>query len=457
MRAIITILILFLFQNGFSQFHINLSPRHQNSLSEVKSGHRRIKQFHKYFKRDSSKHLRKLKRQARRSWDSMVQVTRNQELLRSKFPKMYATTRANPLDSLNDGVSKWRLTLSDTTASDSLKEVAVNRIRDLTVAKLRYYPNFNSIEDVFHNLPDTALWQDLKGQVPEVDSLSRIFASPRDLVEHSSKESEKRFTDITASRLGTSMTGGPGDFPNPKDSYKKNIEPYQNLMGSIKANNGKVSKEMVDSLVTNPKVLEVATQKVSQLFSKYSSFSNSNDLSDARRRTSLNGKTFFERIVLGGSFNIISTDPVSIDCSPQVGYRFTSLFMVGIGMNYRATFGDSITHQSWNVSSSNTAFKVLTSYEIINSWYVYAESEFSRSKVSEPKQNKGSGWNANYFVGVGRKFLVHPKLFMTLTALYNLNPDSQNQIYPQRFQIRLGFQTSDLAFRKKQINYDPNR
>ena len=122
-------------------------------------------------------------------------------------------------------------------------------------------------------------------------------------------------------------------------------------------------------------------------------------------------------------------------------------------MNYRATFGDSINY-SWNVSSRNVAVKAFTSYEFINSWFLYGESQFTNLGKNEGGKSE---WNANYFIGIGKKFLVHPKLHMTLTGLYNLNSETQNELYPQRFQIRVGFQTSDLAFRKKQINYDPNR
>lgn len=296
-------------------------------------------------------------------------------------------------------------------------------------------------------------WSEIKNKMPAVDSLEGIFSDPADLLDHSIKMSENHLEGFATTQASTLAGGDFSNAPGLESAYGGTLGDAKKVSGSLKSMDGATSKQRVDSLLNDSKVIEAATQKVSGLFSKYSSFSNSNDLSDAKKRTSLEGKTFFERIVLGGTFNVVSTSPVSIDFAPQVGYRFNSLFTVGVGMNYRATFGDSINY-SWHVSSRNIAVKSFASYEFINSWFFYGESQFSSLGKTEGRKNE---WNANYFIGLGKKFLVHPKLHMTLTALYNLNSETQNQLYPQRFQIRVGFQTSDLAFRKKQVNYDPNR
>jgi hypothetical protein len=66
-------------------------------------------------------------------------------------------------------------------------------------------------------------------------------------------------------------------------------------------------------------------------------------------------------------------------------------------------------------------------------------------------------WKSNYFIGAGKKFLVHPKLYLTTTLLYNLNNDTKNPVHPRRFQVKVGFQLSELATRKKKIYYNPNR
>lgn len=453
MKAFATILLICIVQYGYSQLNINLSPKHQSKLSAVKSGHKRAKQFYKFFRRDSIKHLKRLNKQIKRSWDSVARANRSQYLNPAQVSKLNRYISKETVDSLDSQIRKWKAILNDSTSGDSLKAIAKSRAKDLTITRLRYDPGYPAFERALLDRPDSSSWTEIKDKMPGIDSLEGIFSDPGELLDHSIKMSEHHLEGFATASAGTL---GAGDFSSAKElenSYGGTLKDANNITGSLKSMDGAMSKQGVDSVLTNNKVLEAATQKVSHLFSKFTSFSSSSDLSDAKKRTSLEGKTFLERIVIGGTFNVVSTDPVSIDFAPQIGYRFTSLFTVGVGMNYRATFGDSINY-SWHVSSRNIAVKAFTSYEFINSWFLTGESQFS--SLGKNESNK-TDWNANYFIGIGKKFLVHPKLHMTLTALYNLNSENQNQLYPQRFQIRVGFQTSDLAFRKKQVNYDPNR
>jgi hypothetical protein len=412
-----------------------------------------MKQFYKFYKRDSIKHLKKLNKQIKKYWDSVARANRNQHLTSAQVSELNRSVSLKAMDSIDGQIRMWRSILNDSTSSDSLKAIGKNTAKDLTITRLRYDPNYPALESLFINNPDSMSWDEIKDKMPAVDSLEGIFSDPADLLDHSIKMSENHLEGFATSQASSLVGGDFSSSPGLESAYGSTLKDAKNAAGSLKSMDGGISKQRVDSLLNDSKVMEAATQKVSGLFSKYSSFSNSNDLSDAKKRTSLEGKTFFERIVIGGTFNVVSTSPISIDFAPQVGYRFTSLFTVGVGMNYRATFGDSINY-TWHVSSRNIAVKPFVSYEFINSWFFYGEAQFS--SLGKDEEGK-SVWNANCFIGIGKKFLVHPKLHMTLTGLYNLNSETQNQLYPQRFQIRVGFQTSDLAFRKKQVNYDPNR
>lgn len=198
-----------------------------------------------------------------------------------------------------------------------------------------------------------------------------------------------------------------------------------------------------------------AQNSISKLMSKYREFSNSADLSDAVKHTSLKGSAFRERLVIGGHFNIVSTQPVSVDFSPQLGYKFNTRFFIGIGMNYRATFGDSIRN-SYFVSPANTSYKAFISHDVIRDFYACGEWEKSGISLSS-NDRTSKQWKDNYFVGVGKRFLVHSKLYFTMTALYNLNSEHQNPVHPNRFQIRMGFQLSEGALAKRKSYFHPNR
>jgi hypothetical protein len=151
----------------------------------------------------------------------------------------------------------------------------------------------------------------------------------------------------------------------------------------------------------------------------------------------------------------VSTHPLSIDFSPQLGYKFNTRFFVGVGMNYRTTFGDSIKN-SYYVSPSNTSYKAFISYDVIKAFYAFGEWEKSGiAKSSNDKTSKQ--WKDNYFIGIGKRFLVLPKLYFTMTVLYNLNGEDHNPVHPNRFQVRTGFQLSEAALAKKKSYYHPNR
>jgi hypothetical protein len=128
---------------------------------------------------------------------------------------------------------------------------------------------------------------------------------------------------------------------------------------------------------------------------------------------------------------------------------------MGAGMSYRCTLGDSIRN-SYYVSPSNTSYKAFISYDVVKVFYAFGEWE--KTSISRSSNDKTlKQWKDNYFIGAGKRFLVLPKLYFTMTVLYNLNGEDHNPVHPNRFQVRTGFQLSELALAKKKPYYDPNR
>lgn len=451
-----TIALLLLVSQGFSQsVNINLSSNHQRKLSTLKSGHSRMKKFYTYFKRDSIKHFKELNRQQKRNWDSVARAGRKQARLNRNLSKNIPQNVNHTQDSLNHIINSLTSIINDSTASDSIKSSAKAYVKDILIAKLKNDPNFTALEE-HHNVLDSATWDDISKQFSGIDSLRSFFYNPSDLFEYSERYAETRLARMSEFRTLSNASNYFDQVKNIQKIY--NVSNYKDELKDsvLEVGKDKAVEKALDYFAKNPTKLEAAGQMASKLFSRYNAFANSNDLSNARKNTSMEGKTLFERLVIGGTFNVLSTQPISIDLSPQVGYKFTSRFFVGAGMNYRATFGDSINY-SWYVSPSNTSVRAFMNYDIVKSWYAYLEGEVSGGSRQTIEQNEKNKWNYNYFIGAGRRFLIHPKMNMIVTALYNLNNQKQNPVHPQRFQVRVGFQLSDLALRKKQINYDPNR
>ena len=60
-----------LFGQGFK---INLSPKHEQKLGMIKSGHKRMMSYYKFYKKDSAHHLKKITKRAKQYRDSLYKA-----------------------------------------------------------------------------------------------------------------------------------------------------------------------------------------------------------------------------------------------------------------------------------------------------------------------------------------------------------------------------------------------
>ena len=212
----------------------------------------------------------------------------------------------------------------------------------------------------------------------------------------------------------------------------------------------KKAKEKAEEMTTkylkeHPEIMNAVQKRMSLLMKKYSMVPNSNDLSTAIKKTSLKGRTFKERIVLAANFQALSYKPVTVDFSPSAGYKVNSRFVVGLGGLYRQTFKDSALRLSPQV----IGYKAFSSYDVVKSFFAYAE--FARNSPGVKVQDNRSEriWNNVLIAGIGKKFLIHPKIEMTLVVGYDFFHQNMDPIYPRPFILRIGFQTGELAFLKR--------
>jgi len=222
--------------------------------------------------------------------------------------------------------------LKDSTASDSAKQLATGKIKELALQRARQYPGFQHILEKYQLSSDTADWKTVTNQVPGLDTLSGLFnSSPEKLFTMAEEQANKHAQSLMGNTPGGSfaevekLKDLPGQY---KTQYEKYTDPDQLKTQGKEA----AVKEAADYFAKHADKLQGAQQKVSKLLSKYREFSNSNDLSTAVKRTSMEGKTFWEHLLIGGNFNVVSTRPFSLDLSPQLGYRIRTNLAIGVGM-----------------------------------------------------------------------------------------------------------------------------
>ena len=458
LRCLTTVFCFILLTTSQAQnFHLSLSQKHSQQLNTIKDGHKRLVKYYKFYKKDSANYSRSQQRKYQHILDSTYRTRAKQRKHQRRLSKegVLALQKYDGTDTLSQKMIGWYAIVKDSTASDSAKQVVKGRVKELALQRARQYPGFQHLLEKYQVTGDTTNWKAVTRQVPGLDTLSDLFnSSPEKLFTMAEEQANKHAQSLMGKTLGGSFAEAdklkdlPGQY---KAQYEKYTDPDQ-----LKAQGKDAAvKEAADYFAKNADKLQGAQQKVSKLLSKYREFSNSNDLSTAVKRTSMEGKTFWEHLLVGGNFNVVSTQPFSLDLSPQLGYKIKTNLAFGVGMNYRYTYSDSIKNGHY-VSPTNTSFKAFGNYDIIKSFFLY--TEFERSGIKSASNDKtAKTWKNNYFVGVGRKFLVVPKVYLTITALYNLNNESYNPVHPHRFQIRTGFQLSELAIKKKKYIYDPNR
>jgi hypothetical protein len=440
-------------------FLINLSPNHQQKLNTIKSGHQRMMKYYKYYKKDSTHHSKKQEKKYKHTIDSTFKAERKDERLRKRMARkgiILPDNRLAKADETDKQLRYWHTVMKDSCSSDSTRKAAKLKVRELAIEKAKRHPGFQHLTDRYNISGDTVNWQQIAQQVPGLDTLSEVFdSSPEQLFKVAEEQSIKQFSDFTGAGAVQKEFAEAEKLKSLPDQYKKEYEKYTDKDQLKKEGKDKAVNEAMDYFAAHPERIQAAQAKMGKLLSKYREFSNSADLKGAVKQTSMQGKTFFEHLVFGGNFNILSTDPVSVDLSPMLGYKFTTKFFIGVGMVYRHTFSDSIKN-SWYVSPVNTGYKVFANYDVAKGFFAYTEWERSgiASKLNDKSKKE---WKNNYFIGAGKKFLVHPKLYLVTTLLYNLNNEDHNPVHPRRFQVKVGFQLSELATRKKKIYYNPNR
>ena len=142
MRNLITILTLILPAVLLGQgIKINLSPKHSQKLTEIKSGHARMTKYYKYYKKDSIASVKKQFKKARHAWDS----ARRSGIMALKIDReltkrgIHGNKQILFGDSLKTKFASYKRVLADSTSSDSARRYAKHQVRRISKNKIDEY------------------------------------------------------------------------------------------------------------------------------------------------------------------------------------------------------------------------------------------------------------------------------------------------------------------------------
>ena len=229
------------------------------------------------------------------------------------------------------------------------------------------------------------------------------------------------------------------------EALKQTPDKYQQQMHKLNDRNAmqdqlkkKATLQATELFKEHGDKLQTAQSKLTKLKRKYSTVLNSNDLSTAIKRKSLKGEPFKKRLYLSGNFQIISTDPVSLDASPMLGYRFDKKLTAGITGTYRHTFGSY--QPGIRVSENMSGYGTFISYDVVKSFFAYSEAERMNVQVKEPLTDlKHREWVSGVHAGIGRVFSFSKLLKSQVLFLYNFSHKNNKELYPRKFIVKVGF------------------
>lgn len=480
--------LCFFLVESIAQNHPVLSQKHLDKINNHSSISRKLSLYRKFSKKDSIRHIK----QANRYWKAQTgsltkaMVAREKALAkRSKkvkdginskiyilvykpWAKREATRYLNLFDKSGfKASSSFRIILKNyledyflkATQNDSILYALKQQIPDLQLPK-QLASKVNLYKAI--NVGDLQQAKNKLDGINPINKKAQRYAGKYGKYKNAfSNATQKGFVKTKGTKLATqyaSQKNGASELNEVKghlgeaeklkgfpDEYRDKMNQLQDS-AYIKEQAKKKAEELAMQYIEqHPEIMQGAQSKMRLLMKTYSVVPNSNDLSTATKRTSLKGKTFFERLQIAANFQVISLKPIAIDFAPQVGYKFNSKFVVGIGGLYRKTFGDSLR----SISSDAFGYKAFTTYEVLGKFFVNGEFGRNSPGLKNTEGNSQRAWEKTLVFGVGRKMLIHPKIEMTLMVGYNFMHQNGDTVYPKPWAIRVGFQTSELAFLNK--------
>ena len=457
LKGLLTIALIICCSLGLAQEppkHISLSKKQIAKVNRTNDPLKKLKKYARFYSKDSVRHMRKV----RKYWKQRLKAASNElqasstsetELVKEVEGKVNEELRIgkDELGIRNEEIALGERILVDSALLESAKEKGKEEWEALEKPEeLKGLEGYNDMK------LDPALKQRVFSEVTNgAKAEFSELENPKELEERITVRGIKldsTLTDSAAVAKVQKQLLDRGEEELRKTSVIRELEENKSSSLSTTKNFFQTTEELtmtegqLDSAALKQQALErakaqvmqVAQQtralnKVNRLKSKYGKVLNSNDLSTAVKRNSLEGVPLGERIVLGGNFNIQSREPFSADVSGSFGYQFSKRLIVGIQGSYRLGNVDS---------TAVLGGRAFINYDLTKNFFMATEFEMMRKKLERESTVKNE-WHPGMFIGIGRSFPVLPKMNAQVALMYNLLHDNQEGIYNRPIVVRFGY------------------
>ena len=186
-----------------------------------------------------------------------------------------------------------------------------------------------------------------------------------------------------------------------------------------------------DFLLNNQDKIKPIQQKIKRLTDKYTQFNSAKDVIEGKEKP-VKAKPK-NRITWGTNFQFNPGDPVSVDLSPILGYRFNTRLSLNLGASLRYQLDRDNDFKPPTSENIVYGYRLFTEYKVIRIFYTHLEWE----RFSRPS-GESRDWANAFMAGIGRQFSVTNTIQGNVVVMYNFL-HNQESPHNNAFIIRFGF------------------
>ncbi len=229
----------------------------------------------------------------------------------------------------------------------------------------------------------------IKSDLPDYQNISKEAGQNSELLKDPSKIDD--VVDTQAGQLSEfqSLTNETKELVAPKQLPKSMLADLKRFQDqeALKAEaKNKVVEQATDYFAGHEGQLTEAQGALTKLKKKYSYIPDSRDLSTAIKANSLKREPLKKRIVPGLGFQLNRTNPITLDLSPNLLFRFNKLFSARISGIYRVNLGiENNSSISQNSVEDVYGGSAIAQHKFWKGFFVHAEFQYLSTPQIDPE------------------------------------------------------------------------
>ena len=207
----------------------------------------------------------------------------------------------------------------------------------------------------------------------------------------------------------------------------------------------KIQREVVQRAAQHfsehTEAIEQGQQQLDDLKKKYEQVQSEKDV--YQRATSLKGKPWTARLLLGSYFQLYRKPDFKVDLSPFIGYRFNTRWSVGLGGSYRVTLHRVAPHRvaphRLPLTTPIYQGRAFVESVVYKGFVVHATYERSWLPLPHPISGEPKTTHPQHLLlGIGKTYQITEKVQGTTLLLYRLG-SLAHPLQLTRWNVRTGF------------------